>query len=324
MSQLISIIIPAYNRENLIAETLKSVLEQTYTNWECIIVDDGSTDTTFEVLEKYALADKRFSCFRRPKNKAKGPSSSRNFGIEKAKGDFIIFLDSDDLLSSDCLSNRLAFAQNNLQYDFFIFKTELFTKRIGDLNQIFNTELKSYSDEKYLDLFLRGLFPFCVSSVLWKIEKIKFLEGFDEKMTILEDPELHIKAFKNNLKSITFNNSKADNFYRKDFNKIDNKENQQKLLQMTYYLFSKYLNHFPAQMRNYALNFYRSEVLLKKSIGFSRKFYTLFLFAGILSFKQKLLIPILLFYKFLKIENVKGLGFYTLAAKYIKQETIIL
>lgn len=321
MSQLISIIIPVYNRESLIIETLNSILAQTYNNWECIIVDDGSIDTTLEVVQEFAVKDKRFSFFSRPENRLKGPSSSRNFGIEKSQGDFIIFLDSDDLLSSDCLFNRLEFAQNNLQFDFFIFKTELFKTKVGDLNRIFNLEQESYSDENYLNWFLQGATPFCVSSVLWKADRIKLLGGFNEKMTILEDPELHIRAFRNHFKSIT-SNLKADNYYRKNNDQAINIEkNQQKLLQTVYYLFSLYLNYYPGQMRNYSLNFYRVQVLLKPNFNSSYKFYRLFLSTGILNFSQKIIIPILILYKVLGIENSKGLGFYRLTKKYIKQET---
>lgn len=325
MNQLLSIIIPVYNRENLIIETLDSVLEQTYSNWECIIVDDASIDNTLNVLQAYASKDKRFSFFSRPENKIKGPSSCRNFGITKSKGDFIIFLDSDDLLSSDCLSNRLEFAKYNRQYDFFVFKTELFKTEVGDLKRIFNLELDAYSDENYLDWFLRGSTPFCVSSVLWKTDRIKLLRGFDEKMTILEDPELHIRAFRNHFKCIT-SNLEADNFYRKSDNQEINieKKNQQKLLQTVYYLFSLYLKYYPEQMRNYSLNFYRVQVLLKPSLNLSFKFYRLFFSSGILNFSQKIIIPFLILYKVLGIENINGLGFYRLTTKYIKQETIII
>ena len=95
---LISIIIPTYNRENLIGETLNSVLAQTYQNWECIIVDDRSIDATVEVLEKFAKKDKRIKIFERPINLKKGASSCRNFGLTKIKGGFVQYLDSDDVL----------------------------------------------------------------------------------------------------------------------------------------------------------------------------------------------------------------------------------
>ena len=81
MNKLISIIIPTFNRAHLILHTLESIKNQTYNEWECIIVDDGSTDNTEDVLKKYIDTDSRFRYFKRPLNHTKGPSSCRNFGF---------------------------------------------------------------------------------------------------------------------------------------------------------------------------------------------------------------------------------------------------
>lgn len=101
MTPLVSIIIPTYNRAHLIGETLDSVLAQTYQNWECIVVDDGSTDDTDAFMQHYQKRDIRFSYYKRPNGLAEGPSSCRNFGFEKSKGDYINFFDSDDLFKPD-------------------------------------------------------------------------------------------------------------------------------------------------------------------------------------------------------------------------------
>ena len=69
---LISIIIPTYNRASVIEDTLNSLVLQTYTNWECLIVDDGSKDDSIKIIENYAIEDKRFKLLERPKNKPKG------------------------------------------------------------------------------------------------------------------------------------------------------------------------------------------------------------------------------------------------------------
>lgn len=98
---LVSIIIPTYNRAHLIDETLDSVLAQTYSNWECLIVDDGSTDHTQEVVEEYLNKDARFQYYHRPTDRKKGANACRNYGLEWSKGEFIQFLDSDDLISSN-------------------------------------------------------------------------------------------------------------------------------------------------------------------------------------------------------------------------------
>ncbi|TVZ53387.1 glycosyltransferase family 2 protein [Dokdonia sp. Hel_I_53] len=104
---LVSIIIPSYNRATLIGETLDSVLNQTYTNWECIVVDDGSTDHTIEIVRAFAKSDKRFKILERPKNRVKGANACRNFGYENSKGDYINWLDSDDLFSPNKLKEQI-------------------------------------------------------------------------------------------------------------------------------------------------------------------------------------------------------------------------
>jgi len=91
---LISVVIPAYNAEQFLDETLESVLSQTYENWECIIVNDGSTDNTESVAKKWCEKDARFRYFYKENS---GASDTRNLGIKEARGEFIAFLDADDL-----------------------------------------------------------------------------------------------------------------------------------------------------------------------------------------------------------------------------------
>lgn len=110
---LVSIIIPSFNREKLINDTLKSVMAQEYTNWECIIVDDGSSDNTVDIVMGFVEKDSRFSLYRRPKNSPKGANSCRNYGFEKSKGDYINWLDSDDLFSSDKISSQISSIDQN-------------------------------------------------------------------------------------------------------------------------------------------------------------------------------------------------------------------
>ena len=147
MNPIVSIVIPTYNRAHLIRETIESVLAQTYFEWECIIIDDGSTDNTSEIINNYISKDLRIIYYHRPVEKIKGPASCRNFGIEKANGAFIVFLDSDDLLTKKCIENRVKFAQLNFEYDLWIFKTKVFEKNTDEDNIIFNTKLDEYSDD---------------------------------------------------------------------------------------------------------------------------------------------------------------------------------
>ncbi|RKS45131.1 glycosyltransferase involved in cell wall biosynthesis [Gillisia mitskevichiae] len=107
MNPIISIIIPTYNRAHLLGETLDSVISQTYQNWECILVDDGSTDYTEELSEFYCEKDSRIQFHERPKGLIKGANSCRNHGFEISKGHYINWFDSDDVMLPEFLKDNL-------------------------------------------------------------------------------------------------------------------------------------------------------------------------------------------------------------------------
>lgn len=109
MNPLVSILIPNYNKSPFLRETLDSVLAQTYTNWECIIVDDHSTDDSWRILEEFVVKDARFQFFKRPDDRKKGGNASRNYAIEVANGDYFFFLDSDDSILPTRLYNAVQF-----------------------------------------------------------------------------------------------------------------------------------------------------------------------------------------------------------------------
>src|SRR5690606_480254 len=124
-SGLISIIIPSYNRANLIGETLDSIIAQSCTQWECLVVDDGSTDATNIVIAEYAQKDKRIKLFKRPDTKPKGANACRNIGLQEAQGDYVVFFDSDDLMSENHLEVK-ANAIQKFNCDYVITKTQYF------------------------------------------------------------------------------------------------------------------------------------------------------------------------------------------------------
>lgn len=113
--KLVSIIIPTYNRAELVTETLDSIRNQSYQKWECIIVDDGSTDKTEEAIKKYIENNPKFSYYKRPSSLVKGANACRNYGYSKIKGDYVNWFDSDDIMHTD----KLKIQVNHLQ------KTEL-------------------------------------------------------------------------------------------------------------------------------------------------------------------------------------------------------
>ncbi len=117
---LISIIIPTYNRAHLIHETLDSVLVQTYSNWNCIVVDDGSTDNTEEILESYEKKDARFQYHKRPANRKKGANACRNYGFELSKGKYVNWFDDDDIMLNNFLKLKIIEFQKSPKLDFVV------------------------------------------------------------------------------------------------------------------------------------------------------------------------------------------------------------
>lgn len=98
---LISIIIPVYNSERFLHRCLNSVVNQTYKDFEVILVDDGSHDESGVICDEYAAKDNRFRIFHNPNG---GPSKARNFGLEHSAGNYLLFIDSDDWLEEDALA----------------------------------------------------------------------------------------------------------------------------------------------------------------------------------------------------------------------------
>ena len=224
---MISIIIPNYNKSQFVAETINSVKKQTYDNWEAIIIDDCSSDNSLDIIEKLIANDNKFRLKVNFSNK--GANYSRNLGIKEAKGDFIIFLDSDDILSKDCLKNRIEFFIERSNIDFAVFCMGSFNEVIGD-----NTFLWNKFEGNLVKRFLSHDLPWAIPSLLWKKSSLEILKGFDESFKRYQDVELHIRAMlDDNINYAIQNSNKADCYYRisddrfgKDyFRFIQNKKN---------------------------------------------------------------------------------------------------
>ncbi|TGD58660.1 glycosyltransferase family 2 protein [Flavobacterium humi] len=121
MSETVSIITPTFNSAKYIAETIQSVQKQTYSNWEMIIVDDGSKDTTVGIIQNFMEDDHRIHLIQLHKNS--GPAKARNEGIEKAQGDYMTFLDADDIWFPDFIASSIqAIRQTGIHFVFSSYK----------------------------------------------------------------------------------------------------------------------------------------------------------------------------------------------------------
>ncbi len=209
LNPLVSIIIPLYNRVTLVNETIASVLNQSYINWECIVVDDGSSDGSFELVEQLKQTDNRIRLFRRT-IALKGAPVCRNIGLEKSSGTYIIYLDSDDLLAPFCLEKRV---HHFLQYndlDFLVFPMLVFKDQPYDLNLLWNRENK----EEDLDRFLRMDALWQTTGPLYKRTVLIAEKGFREELAFWQDYDLHLRLVLKGYRYRKFLSAEPDCFYR--------------------------------------------------------------------------------------------------------------
>lgn len=190
MIPLVSVIIPCHNQAQYLPDALESLLTQSLQDWECIIVDDGSSDNTIEVASAYALRDSRI---RLVPQKNRGVAGARNRGIDEAKGDWFQFLDSDDLLLPNKLAIQLNALVNSkglaLSYcDYFFCDANDVQKRVHKKGDYEHPRLKS--DSPTIDMILRWetelsipIHSFLFDARFFKNTDIRF----DESLPNLED-----------------------------------------------------------------------------------------------------------------------------------------
>jgi glycosyltransferase involved in cell wall biosynthesis len=199
----VSIICPLYNKKRYIKDTLDSVLQQSFRNWELLIIDDGSTDGSFEYARELLCAGSESIILlkRADFTPKKGASACRNVGIRHAKGDFILFLDGDDMLAPGALENRLSTTRKYPGYSFYVFNeayfiddpTVIYHRTMRDITSRLAYKLAPNKKRFFLKKFLRYELPWTVSNPLWRREALLKVEGFLEDLQRLQDPELHTR-----------------------------------------------------------------------------------------------------------------------------------
>ena len=195
---LVTIITPLYNAEKFIAQTIQSVINQTYQNWEMIMVDDCSTDSSREIVKQYEKNDSRIRLIKSETNFG-GPARPRNVGIENADGDYITFLDADDVWLPEKLEKQIDFIQ---KYNVDIVYT---LANIIDENSIYRgafnghriyNKLKYFMNEKNILYYTNFI---NINSVLMKTDKQKRFSE-DKNLIALEDWSYWIDSLDSGLK----------------------------------------------------------------------------------------------------------------------------
>lgn len=200
---LISIIIPSYNRANLIGNTIRSVINQTLSNWELIIVDDGSNDNTEEAISSF-LVDSRIKYVHRPKDRLSGGNAARNYGFELSKGEYVKWLDSDDLLAPHCLEKQIQLMEEG-DYDVVFSRSRFFSAQDEYGNFTWDKYWsKSFPLSYPFTNYLFGNIRFSTADGLWNkkfIENTPFKEDLKNSQEWLmlvqqlaKEPKYHIDA----------------------------------------------------------------------------------------------------------------------------------
>lgn len=208
-SSLVSVIVPFFNRVALVCETISSVVNQSYCNFELLLIDDGSDADSVCIIQQMIQADARIKLIRR-EFEPKGAPSCRNIGIEHAIGKYIIFLDSDDILAPWCLEDRVFIFDQQVDLDFIVFQASFFSFNLLDSKAVWNILETNRAD---VIRFIDNDVPWSILQPIWNADFLKesFIR-FDTDALSYQDWEFHIRILIKTKKYIKVN--KIDSFIR--------------------------------------------------------------------------------------------------------------
>jgi len=207
MTSAISIVVPTLNRTELLFETLSSISAQSCPDWECVLIDDGSSYEHVLAIKKWISSDDRFRLLKRTVQPAGAPAC-RNIGWKASQHNLILFLDSDDVLANDCVADRLLVSKEYSDVAFWVFETLLFDRKIDDSSILLNV----WTREDPISRFLKMDVIWQSSGVLWKKSTLEQLGGWDEALLSWQDWDLSIRALHTREKFAY--TSKVDNYFR--------------------------------------------------------------------------------------------------------------
>jgi GalNAc5-diNAcBac-PP-undecaprenol beta-1,3-glucosyltransferase len=282
---LVSIIIPVFNRELLLPVTLESILSQTYTKWECIIVDDWSTDSSLSVAMGYAAMDSRIKVISRPWYKRKGANTCRNIGFQFSSGEFIHWFDSDDIMNFEMLAISINLMQQK-DCEMCVVSAAHFDGNISKINSANIFSNKQLGDNPAFDFFTVKYF-FQTSQVLFRRSKLcSFKMHFNPKLKRNQETEFFIRLLLDNVKLLSVNEilvyirSHSDSITARHLI-LDNSEKYLKDFDAYQLIFKSFKNskYFTPNVVDYfSAYFFKS---LKKSRTTSYTYFKIYLFGNI-------------------------------------------
>ncbi|APS38799.1 Glycosyltransferase involved in cell wall bisynthesis [Salegentibacter agarivorans] len=188
-SPLFSVIIPTYNRADLLGATLESIINQEYKYWECLVIDDGSSDFTKELMTFYVEKDERIRCIERPENLIKGANSCRNYGYDLCRGSFVLWFDSDDVMLPGYLEEgRIALSNSDIH---LFICSGYFTDSQLDNRTPMSLDLNI---ELFKDYVIWNQ-QIITNSVIFKNSFLKDKKLFDTRLTRGQEAELFSRIF---------------------------------------------------------------------------------------------------------------------------------
>lgn len=242
----VSILIPLYNSESYIAQTIESCINQTYKNVEIIIVDDGSTDKSYEVAKTY---ESQYPNITLLKQKNAGAPVARNKAFELSKGDYIQYLDADDILDPDKIYKQLVALEEKKKNTIAYSKLGVFNKTIHNTIWINNRLKNVYNDSKafLLDLWASGAGIF---TIMWLTprELIQNSGGWDETLTKNQDGEFFARV--TFLADTVVYVPESISYYRTDNENSISRHVSKKSLQANFDSFETYMNLFKDEINN--------------------------------------------------------------------------
>ena len=190
---VLSIVMPVFNRTGLVREMMESIKANSFQDWELIAVDDGSERETLNFLDESAAGDPRIRVFMRTEL-PKGPLTCRNIGFENARGQYIVFFDSDDYITPDCLGNRVRCMEQNPDLDFMVFPAGEYVDGRIDCDTLFYSYGYQINKDD-IKAFCRRILPFVVWNNIYRLDSLK-RHGirWDTKLRSLEDADYNMQT----------------------------------------------------------------------------------------------------------------------------------
>lgn len=198
----VTIIMATYNRAHFIVETLQSVINQTFINWECLIIDDGGTDNTREIITPILNQDSRFQFFNRLNNYKKGLPGCRNYGLDMAKGEFVAFFDDDDFVHPDNLKICLE-AFEDISIDFCHYQKQAYREEKPVLQPAFFEIMQKFSIADIAKVVTQEI-GLASCTVLWKKSCYHTIR-FNENLLYAEEWECYLRILSENYTGVIVN-----------------------------------------------------------------------------------------------------------------------